>query len=248
MHQDFIGFVLTSATVSTAALAMAAFLLRGWITERLKNSIKHEYDRDIESYKSIISRIHAATAEGQKAAIERRMKAFDRLWKTMLAIRETTSPHNFHFDIRTQAEWQDLPSDQKFRTRVGLLNEDISIYLGDVKIEEERPYLGEIVWAHFFSYRTFNVRLLYLAKESLSRPEVIDWRAAAPTQKLLTATFSSEEISQLDRLMIGKIDFVRRTLEEKVLTAWHKLISGEEFGAEALRHANALLIVLGRTP
>lgn len=246
MPQDFVSFVLTSATVSTVALAVLAFLLRGWITERLKNSIKHEYDRDIESYKSILSRIHAATAEGQKAAIERRMKAFDRVWKAMLTIRESTSPYNLYFDIQTEAEWRDLPSNPRFRSHIGTLNEDVSAFLGDTKIEEERPYIGEIVWAHFFAYRSFNIRLMYISMSALSRPELIDWRADAPMRGLLVATLSAAELAQLDTLVIAKIDFVRRTLEDKVLSAWHKLISGEEFGAEALRHANALLKVVSR--
>lgn len=248
MVENFLSSVLASATISTVALAVLAFLLREWITERLKSAIKHEYDRDIESYKSILARIHAATAEGQKAAIERRMKAFDRIWKTMLSVREKTSSYNFHFDIRTEIEWQSLPSNHEFRNHIGAISEDMMLaLLGDVMIEEERPYIGEVVWAHFFAYRSFNVRLIYLARQSLLNPSRINWSVDVPTRGLLAATLSPKELAQLDLLEISKIDFVRRAIEEKVLSAWHRLISGEEFGEEALRHANALLKVVGRT-
>jgi hypothetical protein len=57
MMENFLGSILASATVSTLALAALTFLLREWITERLKNSIKYEYDRDIESYKSMLARL-----------------------------------------------------------------------------------------------------------------------------------------------------------------------------------------------
>jgi hypothetical protein len=248
MVEYFLSSVLASATVSAAAVAALAFLLREWIAERLKNAIKYEYERDIESYKSMLGRIHSATAEGQKAAIERRMKAFDRLWKTMLVVREKTSTYNFHYDIRTELEWLDLPSDHDFRNHVGALNDNMMLTLmGDMSIEEERPYIGEIVWALFFAYRAFNIRLIYLSRQSLSNPVRINWNTDLPTRSLLVATLTAKELEELDMSEISKIDFVRRTIEEKVLSAWHRLISGAEFGEEALRHANALLKVVSRT-
>ncbi|KFC66603.1 hypothetical protein FG94_03273 [Massilia sp. LC238] len=247
MIEKFLSSVLASATVSTMALAALAFLLREWIAERLKNSIKHEYDRDMESYKSMLGRVHAATAEGQKAAIERRMKAFDRMWKTMLSVRDSTGSYTFHFDIRTEAEWLDLPSNHNFRNLVGALDDNMMLRLmGDRTIEEERPYVGEVVWALFFAYRSFNMRLVHLARQSLSTPGSINWSADAATRGLLAATLSAEEIAEFDRLGISKVDFVRRTIEGKVLSAWHRLISGAEFGEEALRHAHALLKVVSR--
>jgi hypothetical protein len=61
---------LSAAIGGGLLLAVAAWLARSWITERLKNAIKHEYDREIASYKSALALVHSATAEGQKAAIE----------------------------------------------------------------------------------------------------------------------------------------------------------------------------------
>lgn len=242
MVEKFLSSVLASATVSTVLLAALSFLLRGWITERLKNAIKYEYDRDMESYKNMLVRVHTATAEGQKAAIERRMKAFDRLWKVMLAIKKSTSVYNYHFDIRTKAEWLSLPSDSNFRSHIGGLDDDaILLLLGDAAIEEERPYVGEIVWSLFFAYRSFNVRLIHLARSSLSNPSAIDWIADLPTRGMLSAAVSVKEIEELDRLEIGKVDFVCGTIENKVLHSWKKLISGVEFGDEALKHAGDLL-------
>lgn len=246
--ENFLGSTLASATVSTLALAALTFLLREWIAERLKNSIKYEYDRDIESYKSMLARVHAATAEGQKAAIERRMKAFDRIWKTMLAVKSNTAAYNLPFDIRTEVEWLNLPSNQDFRSHIGTLTDNSMLaLLGDMAIEEERPYVGEIVWALFFSYRAFNIRLIYLARQSLSNPSYINWNADPPTRNLLVATLSEKELAEFDALRIAKVDFVCRLIEEKVLNSWHKLISGAEFGEEALKHANSLLKVVSRT-
>jgi len=119
---------------------------------------------------------------------------------------------------------------------------------GDTSIEEERPYIGEIVWALFFAYRAFSLRLIYLSRQSLSNPSCINWNADLPTRGLLVATLSVNELAELDRMEISKVDFVWRSIEEKVLSAWHRLISGAEFGEEALKHASTLLKVASRTP
>lgn len=116
--------------------------------------------------------------------------------------------------------------------------------MGDMKIEEERPYVGDVVWSLFFAYRAFNIRLIHLARSSLSNPTRVSWVSDAPTRSLIAATLSTRELAELDRLTISKVAFVRRTIEDKVLVAWQKLISGEEFGHEALSHANSLLKVV----
>jgi hypothetical protein len=247
MLERFLSSVVASATLSTLALAALAFLLREWITERLKNSIKHEYDLDIERYKSMLTRIHNATAEGQKAAIERRMKGFDRVWKAMLVLRTEIGAYSLQFDIRTESEWRDLPNSPKFRNLIDVLTDPIIIELmGDKTIEEERPYVGETVWALFFVYRAFHIRIIHLARESLSNPERINWLSDQPTRGLLSAILSSEEMTELDNIQISKIQFIGRIIDEKLLSAWHRLISGAELGEEAMRNGSALLAAINR--
>ena len=89
--------------------AVFIFLSREWISARLKTSIQHEYDQKLEAHKaklkaegdisvielgarlereaSLHAFAHASFAEGQKAAIERKLDAIDKLWDRMLKIR-----------------------------------------------------------------------------------------------------------------------------------------------------------------
>lgn len=50
--ERFIINVLSSATISTLLAGALIWLLRNWISERLRNSIRHEYDQKIERYKA----------------------------------------------------------------------------------------------------------------------------------------------------------------------------------------------------
>jgi hypothetical protein len=49
---NFILTLLASAAVSASLSALVVWLTKTWITERLKNAIKHEYDEKLESHKA----------------------------------------------------------------------------------------------------------------------------------------------------------------------------------------------------
>lgn len=235
--------LLSTAAVTAALLVAVAWLLRSSITERLKNAVKHEYDREIESYKSVLMLIHSATAAGQKAAIEARMRAFDRIWKAMLALKNNTGNITMFLDILTVEEYKTLKNHDDFVAIIGTLdNVKIQKMMPDSNIEEARPYVGEAVWSYFFVYQALCIRIVVLAWLSMSKDEdKINWHRDAGTCGLLAAALTPEELARLDALQIGKIDYVRRTIEMKVLKSWHRIISGAEFGNEALTHAQTIL-------
>ena len=49
---DSLVTILSSVTFSAAVSSMLVWLLQNWISERLKNAIKHEYDTRLESHKA----------------------------------------------------------------------------------------------------------------------------------------------------------------------------------------------------
>lgn len=52
MFQDFIITVISSAAVSSVLAGLLIWLTKSWISERLKNAIKNEYDEKLETHKS----------------------------------------------------------------------------------------------------------------------------------------------------------------------------------------------------
>ena len=52
MFQDFLITVISSAAVSSALAGLILWLTKSWISERLKNAIKNEYDEKLETHKS----------------------------------------------------------------------------------------------------------------------------------------------------------------------------------------------------
>jgi hypothetical protein len=67
---DFINTLLASAAVSAALTGALFWLLQNWISERLKNAIKHEYDVRLESYKAETQARLNTDLESHKAKLQ----------------------------------------------------------------------------------------------------------------------------------------------------------------------------------
>ncbi len=52
MASDFIFTIITSASVCAILTGLLLFLTKSWISERLKNALKSEYDQKLETYKA----------------------------------------------------------------------------------------------------------------------------------------------------------------------------------------------------
>jgi hypothetical protein len=50
--ENFLAQVLTSVTISTTLSAILVWLTKTWISERLRSSVKSEYDQKLETHKA----------------------------------------------------------------------------------------------------------------------------------------------------------------------------------------------------
>src|SRR5439155_4390755 len=149
---DLIISILSAATVSTLLTGALLWLTKSWISERLKNAIKHEYDEKLESHKAQLKAESDTTLERLKsqlqvAAAERQVRysrVFERTAETaattyqkLLAFHDAVGRYTSAF------EWADTPPK-----------------------EERRKIVGER-YQEFLDY--FRPRRLYLPKETSRR-------------------------------------------------------------------------------
>ncbi|HCO22470.1 MAG TPA: hypothetical protein DIT97_05180 [Gimesia maris] len=66
--------ILASAGVSSVLTGLILWLTKSWITERLKNAIKHEYDQKLETHKAELKALHDIALEQMKSDL--RLNAF----------------------------------------------------------------------------------------------------------------------------------------------------------------------------
>jgi hypothetical protein len=249
-------FAAASAAVTSGLLM---WLFKEWLSTRLKTSIQHEYDRKLETFKTELktqqelailniktavareaafhSAAHASFAEGQKASMERKLNAVDRLWGSVLQLRGGLPPVLTFMDVMTVDEYRGAKDHPTFRALTTDLTPEKLATLTVKSIEEARPFVGEYMWAVFFSYQAIFLRILFLLHLGRTDAEKIEWHKDTGTRGLIQAVLLPNELKAFDQLQFGKVSWLQQRLEAKILAAAQKVISGEAFGAESLEQA-----------
>ncbi len=242
-----------------AASGLLMWLFKEWLSTRLKASIQHEFDRKLEAHKAQLkteqelavlgiktevareaafhSAAHASFGEGQKAAMERKLSAIDRAWSSVLQFKASLSPVLTFMDVMTVDEYKGAKSHPMFRELTGDLSPDKLARLAPQGLEEVRPYIGEYMWALVFCYQAIMTRILFLLHLGRTDAEKIDWHKDAGTLSLIKAVLTPAELADFEVTTFGKISWLQKRLEAKILARAQKVISGESFGAESLDQA-----------
>ena len=146
---DFALSLLASAAVSASLSAFVVWLTKAWISERLKNAIKHEYDEKLESHKAQLKAQADVETERLKsqlsiAAAEHQVRFSGLHTKRAEVIAEI-------YDLLVQAHWDGAsfasPAEfvgepgkrEKYNTAMK------SLYAFSQKFERNRIYLPEDV-------------------------------------------------------------------------------------------------------
>jgi hypothetical protein len=258
---DLITNIITSSTVC----GILIWIFREWISTRIKASIQNEYDQKLEAHKAQLkaendisllelrtalereaalhAAAHASFSEGQKAAMERKLKGFDRLWEKLLQIRNNLPSVLTVMDFMSVEEYKIAKQNQNFQRLTGELSPaKMASLFSDVQglIEEVRPYVGEYMWAIFFSYQTIMIRILVKLHFVPNDLEKVEWYKDAIERQLIESILTPIELQEFDSLTFGKLKWLQNSLESKILSASRKLISGEEFGSESLNQARLI--------
>jgi hypothetical protein len=259
---DGIMSIIVSAASGAAASGLLMWLFKEWLSTRLKASIQHEYDRKLETYKAQLkteqdlaildiktalareaafhAAAHASFAEGQKASMERKLSAVDKLWSCIPQFRASLPPVLMAMDVMTVDEYKGAKDHPQFKALGGEVTPEKMATLAPKSIEEARPYVGEYMWAVFYCYQTILLRILVLLQLGRTDAEKIEWYKDSGTRQVIAAVLTPAEMEEFDQTEFAKITWLQRRLESKVLAAARKIISGENFGAEALEQAKLI--------
>lgn len=257
--------VISSVTVSSALVGIVLFLSKSWITERLKNSIKHEYDQKLEVHKaqlkseqevamlelrslvekeSIVQQAgHSSLHQVQKAAIEKKLVSIEKLWDGIVKARNEIPPIIGMLDILTIDEYPTIASNKELAKLAEPFTPEklgeISMKFGE-NVESVRPYVGEYLWSIFYAYRAVTIRTLLLMKLGLIDPRKLNWHEDEGIKSLISSVLSKKQIEYFDSQDFGKFKLLQDHFETLMLTAMNKIISGEEFGSEMMSQAKTI--------
>lgn len=251
-----LGAILVSLASGAASSGLLMWLFKEWLSTRLKASIQHEYDRKLEAHKAQLkteqelaildiktalareaafhAAAHASFSEGQKASMDRKLGAVERLWACIPQFRANLPPFLMVRDLMTLDEYKAAKDHPQFKALAGDppgLEKIAALLPKD--LEEVRPYVGEYMWAVFLSYQTILIRILVLVRLDAEN----EWYEDGGTRQLVAAVLSQTELQEFDNTHLGKMTWLQRRLEAKLLGGARRIISGTTFGDESLEQA-----------
>ncbi|MFP3497026.1 hypothetical protein SB759_22610 [Pseudomonas sp. SIMBA_059] len=267
--------IISSAGVTTALLTALVWLLRNWISERLRAGIKHEYDDRLEKLKAELRaqgdaqltsmrseldrqaeklRIASASfSEVQKATIAKKIEAVDTLWMGVITSREAFPGDVSVTDIFTDEEMQGFYTDpkmHKYSSSMAAINEYDYFQSGLHDVQRVRPHLGEYLWNLYVSYRTILGRSIYLIKQGANDSGKIAWHRDENIRMLISAAFGPEQLDEFARLEHSRYNWLSYQFDSFLFRAIDTLLTGKGFSQAALRQAHAMeqQIRVGATP
>lgn len=257
--------VAASTLASTVILALIGFIARAWLVERIKGSIKHEYDDKLEKLRSSLKaqadqnltnlkseidrqadklKISAASmSDVQKATISKKVEAVDAVWLGFIQLSEAFPGALYLTDIFTDDEMKGFyssPSMSRYSSEVPSLREGDFISTGFAAVQSFRPHLGEYAWAIYVTYRTIMGRSIYLLKAGQTDESRIDWFNDLNIQNLVASAFGKAAMEEFATLGHGRYSWLNHNFSTILLTAIDTILTGQSFSEAALQHAQRM--------
>lgn len=262
---SFITTLLASAAVSSTLTAAIIWIGRTWISERLRQSIQHEYDQKLaylnselksESEKKSIlfktsfekeaERLRFATSSigaTQQLAIERKLNALENLWEAILEARKNVPLVMGFLDILTVEEYKSSKNNPSFQQLVGKISiESLATMFSDNVGSRERirPYVGEYLWALLSTYQALIARVALLLHWGAKDEEKLNWHKDKGVLQLIRIFLNAKECAEFEAVRVGKIGWLQSNLENKILSGIDAIVSGRQIADQALEQARFL--------
>ena len=108
------------------------------------------------------------------------------------------------------------------------------------EVAHERLKAGEYLYALFDAYRTIVGRAAIVLVRGRDAGKMEPWYFDGIVCSVLSKTFSDDELRSFNSMPIGKVTWVRSSIERKFIEAANQLFSGGELAMQAIQQARAI--------
>lgn len=253
---------LVLSIINFAAIGLLGWFLKKWVAtklearsqrqlEELKATLRQENevalarlrDRLKEDTRLQLS-AHASFAAAHEAAVERRLESAATLWTDLLRFRGSLPPILTYMDMLTAEEYPGALEHPTGAELIRNLSEEGAIALAGIEspdpIEGMRPFVDEHLWQLSSRYRAIQLRIVLHLVWSRDKNSDIYWYRNPYTRQLIEDSLSIDELEEFDNLRLGKISYVAKKIEDRILDGLRRMISGENSGSESFQQARRL--------
>ncbi len=263
MSMDLTNWINWIPSVSTTSLlALVLYLARNLLEVRLKNSVKHDYDRKIELLKtdlrnseesfkaelkvkeSQIDALRSGALSGlvnrQAALYERRLEAVNQLWGAITSLQSAKTISLKMSAINFETAEKISADDPRVREMFEVLAKGFDANSMDTKEASlARPFISPLAWALFSAYASiisYAVLKIMLLQKGLGK-NLINVEAIMELVKVALP----HQKNYIEEHGPDALHYLLEELENKILSELEKILNGEESDKESVKQAALIL-------
>lgn len=250
------------AISTTSLLALALWLFRNLISTRLTNSVRHEYNKKIETLRTELrqkeeslkadlrakeNQIEAlrsgalsGVANRQALIFERQLRAIETLWDSVISLGPAKAVSALMAVIKFESAAKAAAKNPRAREMFSMLgNVDLN-NLQTNQAEKTRPFISPVAWAYYSAYQAIvlhAVMRLQMLKNGIDMADVID------TEKVtnLVKVALPHQVEYIEKFGPSAFHYLLEELEIKILFTFELMLKGEEADKEILQKASAII-------
>ncbi|MGZ5011166.1 MAG: hypothetical protein ACXV74_09430 [Methylobacter sp.] len=263
---EFLAVVLPSFTGG----ALVVFLAKNWFLERLRGSIKSEYDQMLERVKadlsarnaiqieelkaslakdiSVISAVQKSFSDSHNSAHPHRIQSIKELWDALLFVQRTSPPVFTFLDVLLPTEYSETLGSREFKTFSDITKDDIEKMISG-KVTEAQSYrllAGDYLWSLFSAYLALSARIAFLFQSGRANQNFTPWYEDGGCISIVQSVCTASEFAELQNQQFGKIVWIRSLIESKFLSAANRILNGQASSEFALEEANRIVSAIAQ--
>lgn len=164
--------------------------------------------------------------------------AIERVWKSVLAIREFTNQYVHFQSYLFPHEYKNVLVGKGRKTVPEMSQQEFYLRVREIisDIEAVRPLVGEAIWSLYNIYMVFSIRQAVKVLEGLEKGKLFAWnndfegKPDSLIQNLLSNIFSEQELAELNTSDgLGTTARITGTIETKILNEMNDWIFNRNF-------------------
>ena len=250
--------VLASLAASGALTATLVFLAKSWLSERLKQSIQHEYSERLESFKVqlraendiAMEKLKTATnvyLETKKLGHHKILDAIDSLSTCIFTIDDNRPAIFGTLDVLYKNEYSQIFDNPTIQPQIESLSytQATEIVKETQQLHIHRPYLGEYLWWHFVVYRAIHGRIIFLLTVDRDKGTRKHWIDDALIRQHAESVLDESQINDIFNSARPTIEQLTGCVKTKILKRCAEIISGDASAADGYEIAQKISKIVG---
>lgn len=250
------------ALSSTSLLALVLWLSRNLIITRLTNSVRHEYDKKIETLKTELrqneeefkadlkakeSQIEAlrsgalsGIANRQAAIFKHQLASIEQLWEAVISLAPAKAASAWMAVVKFEAAAKEAAKNPRFREIFTMIGDIDPNAMKTNQALKTRPFISPLAWAYYSAYQSIvfhAVARLHMLKNGIDLVEVIDTESVIKLVKVALP----HQVEYIEKYGPSAFHYLLEELESKLLLAFQLMLKGEESDKDTLEKAAAII-------